>query len=231
MLILAIDTSTDMLSVALVRHKETLAVVDEVTKKNQSEILMPCIERMMHEGGLKPEYLDLIAVANGPGSYTGIRVGVAAAKSLAYALDIPVVPVSSLEVMAHAAGCGCTAISLIDARRGTVFAGVYGAPRGEVMIPEGHYELGDLLARLPACQATFIGNGALANQEVISATRLDAVIIGEARFKQSKACAVAELALKGGVLENYHQLVPNYLRRTEAEINLGGGVEVKSIMR
>lgn len=220
MLTLAIDTSTSVLSVALVRDEEVLAVVDEVTKNNQSEILMSRIESMMGECQLKPADLGAIAVAVGPGSYTGIRVGVAAAKSLAYTLDIPVVGVSSLEVMVHAAGVAGLTVAMIDARRGTVFAAAY--DEHKCIIADGHYTLDDLLAQLVVDQGSlsFVGDGAAVHRERLLA--LDHVhIVAESDFIRSKAEVVAELAIKMSPQENSHHLVPNYLRKTEAEMNVG----------
>jgi len=220
MLTLAIDTSTGILSVALVQGDDVLATVDEQTKNNQSEILMSRIERMMARHQLQPIDLERIAVAVGPGSYTGIRVGVAAAKSLGYTLDIPVVGVSSLEVMAQGAGAGIV-VPMIDARRGTVFAGAY--DQGKSLIPDGHYDLEDLLGKLNVKQdrLIFVVDGAAVYKERLSKIA-HAVIMVECDFDRSKAEILARLAHDLLPQENIHQLVPNYLRKTEAELNAGG---------
>lgn len=220
MLTLAIDTSTSVLSVALVRDEIVLAVVDEVTKHNQSEKLMSRIESMMGECQLKPAHLERIAVAVGPGTYTGIRVGVAAAKSLAYTLNIPVVGVSSLEVMVHAAGVAGLTVAMIDARRETVFAAAYN--ERNCIIPDGHYTLDDLFAQLEIDKGSisFVGNGAVAHRKRLLVLD-NAHIVAESDFNRSKAAIVAKLAANASPQENVHQLVPNYLRKTEAEMNLG----------
>ena len=213
MLTLAIDTSTNILSLGLVREGTVLACFDEQTKNNQSAILMSKIQTMLAENNFSPIDLTEIAVAIGPGSYTGIRVGVAAAKSLGYALKIPVIGVSSLAVMAKATHVDTGIIvPMIDARRGTVFAAAYNA-KGTVLIKENHYELYDLLSKLKQFtdNVTFVGDVVVESEAVTP----------ETEFAVSKASALAELARNMEKEKNIHQLVPNYLRKTEAEANLG----------
>lgn len=218
MLTLAIDTSTNVLSVALLRGETVLTALTEPTKNNQSEILMSRISELMQTCNLTPSVLEKIVVAVGPGSYTGIRVGVAAAKSLAYALDIPIVGVSSLEVMAHLLfECGTDddlVAALIDARRGTVFAAVYDSG-GALEVAAGHFELKVLLEKIPSEKSiSFVGDETLASkaQWVRSEQALD----------QNKAVVAAKLAKSKAACVDVHGLVPNYLRKTEAELNLNG---------
>jgi len=219
MLTLAIDTSTNILSVALVRGDEVLASIDEQTKNNQSEILLSRIEKMMTECNLKPTDLELIAVAIGPGSYTGIRVGVAAAKSLSYALEIAVVGISSLEIMAKLSLEEYSVIEakvdivvpMIDARRGTVFAGAYDS-NGDHIISEGHYNINEFLGGLPLGRSVFfVGDDTLADKE--------SWVTRESALEGSKAEVLAMLASNISPIENIHSLKPNYLRKTEAEMN------------
>lgn len=220
MLTLGIDTSTNLLSVALVRGGEVLVSLDEPTKNNQSEILMSRIEGMLLQHQVKASQLDLIGVAVGPGSYTGIRVGVAAAKSLGYALGVPVVGISSLETMAVASGSEGIVVSMVDARRGTVFAG--GWDQGQAIFPEGHYELEVLFDQLPGKEAIFfVGDGGVVHQDEVLSRFSQGQVMAEDQFKRSKATVVAELAKKRSPIKNIHQLVPNYLRKTEAEVNAG----------
>ena len=89
-----------------------------------SSNVMPVIEEAFKISGIKPKDLDKIFAVNGPGSFTGIRVGLTVAKTMAWALKVPVVPISSLEVIAST-GNDKNNIALIDARRGYVYAGAY----------------------------------------------------------------------------------------------------------
>ena len=225
MVTLAIDTSTSILSVALVRDDEVLASLDEATKNNQSEILVSRIESMMNDCNLKPAELERIAVAIGPGSYTGIRVGVAAAKSLGYALDIPVAGVSSLEVMAQfsleqyfiSKSKVEIIVPMIDARRGTVFAGAYDAA-GKRIVPDGHYDRNAFLERFPrkGTSVFYIGDESLVFKTEELWMTVETVL-----DEGTKAETLARLANKRPSIENIHKLVPNYLRKTEAEMNAG----------
>ena len=222
MLTLAIDTSTNILSLALVQDGIVLSRLDEPTKNNQSAILMSRVETLLKSKDFRATDLTNIAVAIGPGSYTGIRVGVAAAKSLGYALNIPVTGISSLAVMAKASGVDTGVVaSMIDARRGTVFAGVYGSS-GNVIVAEGHYDLDDFLSQLnfSNAQVTFFGDAATLYKEKLLEQAKNVLVIAEDEFSRSKAEALVELANKGLSQKNIHELVPNYLRKTEAELNL-----------
>ena len=97
-LILAIETSTEACSVALHCMSGTVSrYVEE--PRSHTQLLMPMIESVLSEAGIKPIELDAIAVAIGPGSFTGLRIGFAATQGLAFGLDIPVIPVSSLQIM------------------------------------------------------------------------------------------------------------------------------------
>ena len=102
MKVLAFDTSSKALSVAILDGEQLLADVTVNVKKNHSINLMPAIDFLMNSVDLKPADLDRIVVAQGPGSYTGLRVAVATAKTLAYALGIELVGVSSLYALAAA---------------------------------------------------------------------------------------------------------------------------------
>jgi len=123
--ILAIDTSNQPLGVAVLKDGQVVAEYTKNIKKNHSVHLMPFINQLMNEAGLQPGDLDRIAVANGPGSFTGIRIGLTTAKTLAWSLNIPVVAMSSLELLAYNGyyfnGIICP---FFDARRGQVYTGL-----------------------------------------------------------------------------------------------------------
>ena len=222
MLTLAIDTSTNILSLALVQASTVLACLDKRALNNQSAILMSRIEELLKAKDFGATDLTRISVAIGPGSYTGIRVGVAAAKSLGYALSIPVAGVSSLAVMARASGVDTGIIApMIDARRGTVFAGAYDGT-GNVLVSDGHYDLDEFLLQLAVFsdKVTFVGDAVTLYQEKILKQTENVLVLAESGFSRSKAEALAELASNGSSQKNIHALVPNYLRKTEAELNL-----------
>ena len=125
MKVLAFDTSSKALSVAILDGENLLADVTVNIKKNHSINLMPAIDFLMKAVDLKPTDLDRISVAQGPGSYTGLRVAVATAKTLAYTLNIELVGVSSLYALAAVADFDGLVVPVIDARRNNVYAGFY----------------------------------------------------------------------------------------------------------
>ena len=102
-LILNIDTATAKASVCLAREGKVLAIAENLTQKEHAAWLHPAIEQMMRETGYRLRELQAVAVTAGPGSYTGLRVGMAAAKGFCFALDIPLIAEDTLRTMAFAA--------------------------------------------------------------------------------------------------------------------------------
>ncbi|MBT9282435.1 MAG: tRNA (adenosine(37)-N6)-threonylcarbamoyltransferase complex dimerization subunit type 1 TsaB [Hydrogenibacillus schlegelii] len=127
MLTLAFDTSALPLSVALVDGEHILAEWTAAARLNHAEALYPALQALFDRAGVAKRSVQSIVVARGPGSYTGVRIGVTAAKALAYALGVPLTGVSSLAALALAVPPGVSGriVSLIDARRGRAYAAVY----------------------------------------------------------------------------------------------------------
>jgi tRNA threonylcarbamoyladenosine biosynthesis protein TsaB len=125
MRLLAIDTAGPACAVAILRDGEMLARASEAIGRGHAERLMPMTEAALAEAGIALTDLDRIAVTTGPGSFTGVRVGVAAARGLALALDIPAVGIGSLDALifpTEREGSTGTVIATLDARRGEVYA-------------------------------------------------------------------------------------------------------------
>ena len=118
---LFIDSATTNLVVAIINDGKIAYIYNNNDNHDTSSKMMPVLAEAFDKAELKPQDIDKIFAVTGPGSFTGIRVGLTVAKTMAYTLNIPIVPISSLEVMAS--GNGGTA--LINARRGYVFAGTY----------------------------------------------------------------------------------------------------------
>jgi tRNA threonylcarbamoyladenosine biosynthesis protein TsaB len=133
--VLGIDTSTDTGGAALLADKLVGEYMLGIGTEH-SRMLMPAIERLMRDAGWRGEELDAIAVANGPGSFTGLRIGVTTAKALAYAWQIPVIGVNTLEAMAwQVSGFPGVVLSALNARRGLVFGAVYRVAAGASALP------------------------------------------------------------------------------------------------
>lgn len=123
---LAIDTSTLVMGVALVDENHVLGEVTTNMKKNHSVRLMPMVARLMEELELKVSDLDAVAVASGPGSYTGVRIGVTTAKTIAWSRNIPLIGVSSLAALAmNGVRFEGMVVPLFNARRDRVYTGGY----------------------------------------------------------------------------------------------------------
>lgn len=211
MKILALDTSSKALSLALLEDEELLAEMTLNIKKNHSISLMPAIDFLVRSLDLTPKDLERIVVAEGPGSYTGLRMAVATAKTLAHTLKIDLVGVSSLLALVPADLTGLV-IPIMDARRNHVYAGFYENSRA--VEPEGHVDFAEVLERARSyLQVTFVGEVAAFAQQIEE-------VCPHARYLETLPSAV-RIARLGKELEarSVHDFVPNYLKRVEAEEN------------
>jgi len=210
--ILAMDTSNKALSLALLHDKELLGQVTLNIKKNHSITLMPAIDFLMNSLDMKPTDLDRIAVAQGPGSYTGLRIAVATAKTLAHTLKIELVGVSSLQALIPDQVEGLV-IPIMDARRNNVYAGFY--QFGQVVQPEAHLPLAEVLEMAGAANqpVTFVGETAAFAEQIESALPQAAILP-----TLPDTAAVGRLGLDLPA-QSIHDFVPNYLKRVEAEEN------------
>ena len=125
MISLLIDTSTSNLTVSIINDQEVIYIYQETILSDMSSKLLPIIDNGLKELDLKLENIDKIFVVNGPGSFTGIRVGVTVAKTIAWALKKDIIPLSSLELIATTNTSKKYIVPMIDARRNNVFAGIY----------------------------------------------------------------------------------------------------------
>lgn len=136
-IILNIDTAVDIASVCLSKNEETLQLRIHNNRKEHTAWLHPAIKEIINASELNVTAIEAIAVTIGPGSYTGLRVGLAAAKGLCYSLNIPLISINTLKVMAYAkrnteADLFCP---MIDARRKEVFTAVYDKSLQEIVKP------------------------------------------------------------------------------------------------
>ena len=211
MKVLAFDTSSKALSLAILEDKQVLAETTINIKKNHSITLMPAIDFLMASLDWTPKDLDRIVVAEGPGSYTGLRIAVATAKTLAHTLNIELVGMSSLLALVPYQQEGLF-VPLMDARRNNVYAGFY--KNAEPVMPEAHQSFEEVLEKVKgASQVTFVGEvGAFVEQIQEHLPRTN--------YKETLPNA-ANLALLAWDKEadSLHDFVPNYLKRVEAEEN------------
>jgi len=230
-LILGIDTSGRQGSVALLRADKqtepqakgdparTLELVS-LEGGQYSELLVPTIAGLLERHGQKRSKIDLIAVASGPGSFTGLRIAIATVKGLAEAFSTPVVAVSVLEAVALAALAEGKVLAALDAQRSEVFSGEYLVNRQNAdpaqMIRESIASFGGFAAVLAAenVQEVFTPDETIA-------TRLTEIGIESHRLARPNAEAYARIAYRkfcSGVRADVATLDANYLRRSDAEI-------------
>ncbi|MEH7381984.1 tRNA (adenosine(37)-N6)-threonylcarbamoyltransferase complex dimerization subunit type 1 TsaB [Bacillus sp. JJ1533] len=223
MKVLAIDTSNYVLGVAIVDEEKVVGEVITNLPKNHSVRVMPTIEQLMKECGIKPKDLEKIVVAMGPGSYTGVRIGVTIAKTLAWSLQIPLVGVSSLEVVAANGRYFNGYISpLFDARRGQVYTGLY-QYEGETLtcIEEDKIILlSEWLEELKKKETPvlFNGNDVVIHKKQIETDLEQFAYVAPYTDWNPRPSELAELGLKKEPVD-VHTFVPNYIRLAEAEAN------------
>lgn len=234
MKILGIETSAVVASVALLEGDEKSAkLLAEYTinnKLNHSVNLMPMLEAMVAQVSLSLDQLDYVAIASGPGSFTGLRIGSATAKGLAHGLDLPIIEVPTLEAMAyHVPLFDGYIIPMMDARRSQVFTGIYQIVDGVVrnvvedtVLPFD--ELASVVKTLEDKPCYLLGDGVVPSQELIKThfTEID-YFIAPPHLRDQKAGSVCmaayEKALKGESV-HYSKHAPNYIRMSQAEREL-----------
>lgn len=221
MKVLAIDTSTYTLGVALLDGEQLIGEYTTDLKKNHSLRAIPAIETLLKECEVQPSELDKIVVAKGPGSYTGVRIGVTIAKTLAWSLQIPLSGVSSLATVAASAKYFPAYISpIFDARRGRVYTGLYRFENGELITvkEDRNLLLEDWCKELKELghPVLFAGKDAIIHKETITNMLGEQGVIGEASVHSPRPSELGRLGL-GAPAEDVHSFVPNYIRLAEAE--------------
>ncbi|MDQ6909214.1 MAG: tRNA (adenosine(37)-N6)-threonylcarbamoyltransferase complex dimerization subunit type 1 TsaB [Actinomycetota bacterium] len=225
MLILGIETATQQVGCAIGRHDGVVASFRACRERRHVETLVPAIEFTCRQAGVELRDLAAVAVDIGPGLFSGLRVGVAAAKAFALALRIPVVGVSSLDLLAFPVRhSNRLIVPAIDARRGELFYAFYRqVPGGVQRLTD--YQVGsadDLVSELVASgeDSLLVGDGAQRYPEILAdATDTEA---GGPFSAHPSAASLVELAHPLAMREEFVQsweLQPLYLRRTDAEIN------------
>ena len=224
MLILSLDTSTRGGSVAVVRDDRVLALLPGDESRTHGERLPAEIAAALDAAGVGREAIDLLAVATGPGGFTGLRIGLAAVQGLAMTLDRPVAGVSTLDALALQAAGSAAAVIVpwMDAQRGDVFATAIDPRAGATLEPPvaepPRAVLDRYRTRLQGRSVIFIGDAALRDAALIESAGGGAWSI---RAPGPLAPEIAQLARRlasEGKAGPPHALIPVYVRRPDAEI-------------
>lgn len=223
MLVLGIETSTPVSSVAIGGERGIAASVLASGARGHAEFLVPAIRSLCEQAGVPLRELGGVAAGLGPGLFTGMRVGIATAKALAQALEIPIAGVPSLDLLAHGVRhsprliCAC-----VDARRGEVFAAFYRQAPGGVRREGEHTVLPpEALAAEAAARSEdllFVGDGSLAYRDRLAGGRAEFAPPGLAHPSARSLVELAAPRLARGEADPLLDFVPLYVRRADAEI-------------
>ncbi len=225
MLILGITTSTMQVGCAIGGHEGVLGSIHSSRGKRHAETLTPAIDFLRRQARIDLDEIGCVAIDVGPGLFTGLRVGIAAAKAMAHALRVPMVGVSSLDLVAFPVRwTPRLVVAAIDARRGELFTAAYRqVPGGIQRLTERRVSSPDDLAvdlEATGEDVLLVGDGVLRYCDAF--TDLGRVELGDQGLAHPSAASLVQLAHARALREDFVQpweLEPLYLRRPDAEIN------------
>ncbi|PTM11449.1 MAG: tRNA (adenosine(37)-N6)-threonylcarbamoyltransferase complex dimerization subunit type 1 TsaB [Bacteroidetes bacterium] len=211
--ILNIETATTNCSVSLSFEGETL-VLKEDNNNNYShaERLHVYIDEVLSEAKISPSQLDAIAVSKGPGSYTGLRIGVSAAKGLCYALNKPLISISTLEALAHQVKINeGIIVPMLDARRLEVYSAIFDASYNQIRETQAQVlDEASFRGFLNNTKVTFIGNGVAKTKELI--THNNAIFIDDKLPSANEMSQLSYNKYKKNDIEDVAYFEPYYLK-------------------
>ena len=251
--ILAIETTGKYGSAAVIRSDGSLFCASSSEEMNHLKGMMILIDEAIKKAGISKKELTHIAASAGPGSFTGIRIGVVTARTMAQMLGIPCIAVSSLEamgirVLSQAVEDGAVFVApIINARRHQTYAAVYEAARGNdgaltAAMEEKQYIIEDLLTALneklagtDSAKVFFTGDGIDAYRDIIEEMMpAGSYMLADEEIRYQHAGSVAEAALRKAAASEtlgYNELMPEYMRLAEAEQRLKSGTLSDKIRR
>ena len=223
--ILTVQTATAGGSVALTADEQLLGEICLNTRKTPADWLLGAVQRLLAGAGLTLDQLDAFGVVSGPGAFTGLRVGMATVKGLAFSADRPVVGVSTLECLAlHAPFSHLPVCAMLDARKKEVYVATYVREEG------GLHRLGDESVVAPdifldscSVETLFVGNGSSVYRTLITRRLGRQAHFLSGLYDLPRAGLAAQLVLRdwhAGKAQSAEQLRPRYLRPSEAELNM-----------
>ncbi|TXE06761.1 tRNA (adenosine(37)-N6)-threonylcarbamoyltransferase complex dimerization subunit type 1 TsaB [Gelidibacter salicanalis] len=211
--ILNIETATTNCSVSLSKEGEILVLKEDYNSNySHAESLHLFMDAVLKEANLKPEDLNAIAVSRGPGSYTGLRIGVSSAKGLCFSLDKPLIAVDTLESLSHQLNIeeGCI-VPMLDARRMEVYAAVYDKDHQQIRPIEAEIvDANSFKTFLEAGKVYFIGNGVEKTKQII--THPNALFIENKLPSANEMGKLATIKYKKSDIENVAYFEPFYLK-------------------
>lgn len=225
MKLLAIDSSGMVASVAVLSEEKLIGEYTINNKKTHSQTLLPMIDEMMKMIGMEPEELDAIAIAAGPGSFTGLRIGSATAKGLAFALKKPIVSVPTLEAIAYNVVDSTKLLCpIMDARNQQVFTAMYRFNDGKLVtvMDQAVLTVDELCNRLNEMNTDtmFLGDGVDVYKELLTKKIEAKITFAPAHVRNQRASSVGMSGFhrfEEGKIDTADSHVPEYLRLSQAE--------------
>ncbi|MDX6385107.1 MAG: tRNA threonylcarbamoyladenosine biosynthesis protein TsaB [Blastocatellia bacterium] len=226
-LILAIETATRAGSVALARGAEVLGAASGDATASHSMDLIETVAGVLQSGGVKLSEVDLFAVAEGPGSFTGLRIGLATIKSFAVCIEKPCAGISTLAAIARSAGNSERVVALLPAGRGELFAQMFSVRDGQVkeLDQAAHLSLNAILEKYGTTpEVVWAGEGAHLNAESLRTWPLDRELKGWRIAAPENQIAISIAALARNAYRDGHTVSAQglravYVRASDAEIN------------
>ena len=227
MKILAIESASITASCAVSDGDSILGEFTLNHKKTHSEKLMPLIEELMSELGIKLQDIDVIAVSEGPGSYTGLRIGAAIAKSMAYAANIPIVKIPTIKSLAaNVYDVDKLIVPIMDAKAGRVYTGIYKWENGDLVDVKEQFpcNLDELLELLNEYDEAVIfnGDGSVNYKNIIEEKFNRKPLFAPSKFNCLNASTLSYIGLRmaeKGDSVSASKFSPQYLRLSQAERN------------
>lgn len=225
MRILALDSSGLVATVAIVEEEQTVAEYTVNYKKTHSQTLLPMLDEIVKMTDMDLQTIDAIAIAGGPGSFTGLRIGSATAKGLGLALDKPLIHIPTLEGMAYNLyGSSSVICPIMDARRNQVYTGVYRFSEGKLEVLEEQTAIAveELIQKLneKGEKVIFLGDGVPVYVEQLKERLTIPFAFAPANMNRQRASSVGLLGIeyfKQGKTETAREHQPDYLRVSQAE--------------
>lgn len=227
MITLGLDTSTKVASIAIIDDEKVIGEYSLSKDMSHSEKLMPMIKEVLDNIDLNIKDVGLYSVAIGPGSFTGLRIGIATVKSFSHLFAKPIVGVSTLESLAYNIyGNKSLIMPMLDARRDRVYTGLYKFENDKLVVVEDSHilEIEDLLEKLEGFDRIIVnGEGSLVYKKEIQTLLGDRVCFGSFGQNITRAVSIAELGKRKyneGKIDDAFTLIPEYIRATKAERDL-----------
>ena len=215
--ILAIDTASFPASAAILSDGSIVGESVIRNKRKHSQNIMVMVERLFEDTGLSVGDMDVFAVTTGPGSFTGLRIGIATVRAFSQACGKDCVGVNTLEALAYNfVMSGRLVVPMLDARRDEVFAAAYMSGTEEVMAP-CVMKVDECIEKFGAGGVIYTGDGAVKNAEYIKERGGAVAPASHSEVRAAAAAALAETKAERGETSGYGGIRPLYLRRSQAE--------------